>query len=410
MKQTRTAACRRTAAACLLILAAFFLTGCWDRRELSEISIILGIGIDRTPEGEIKVTVQVAKPQDLAVSTQAGAGGGGGKKPTLVLSATGKTISDAMSRLEPALPRRPYFGHAIAVIFGQAAAKHGVTEYTNFISRTKDARETMWVAVTSGEAADILKAHSEMEKSSMHSLGHQALIKGGFKANFHEFLSALAAGESSPVASRVELVRQGVPVGPGVEKEPEEKHDEVAITGFAAFRGDRLAGCLEERESTGLLWLREGIQGGTITVPSPSEPAAYLSIHLNHGKAKVEPFYRDGTISFRVRIDAEGELFEQQDHANFLHPEALSALNAAAADEIKRIVSAALAKAQQDLRIDVMRFGESFHQKYKEAWRTLKADWNNSVADAPVSISVHFHVRRTGLQGGRAAAKKQESR
>lgn len=47
----------------LTLLVAVILTGgCWDRRELNELAIVLGAGVDRLPDGRIQLTLQLARP------------------------------------------------------------------------------------------------------------------------------------------------------------------------------------------------------------------------------------------------------------------------------------------------------------------------------------------------------------
>src|SRR5690606_35829550 len=61
-------------ALCLLWVASLLiLSGCWDRKELNEIALIRAIGIDRTEDGQVEVTLLQAIPQ------RAEDAGGGGK-------------------------------------------------------------------------------------------------------------------------------------------------------------------------------------------------------------------------------------------------------------------------------------------------------------------------------------------
>lgn len=49
---------------CLLIcmgIMTMILTGCWNRRELNELAVVLAVGID-SADGQYEVSVQVAEP------------------------------------------------------------------------------------------------------------------------------------------------------------------------------------------------------------------------------------------------------------------------------------------------------------------------------------------------------------
>ena len=55
---------------CLLLLS-----GCWDQKELNDIVLIDGVGIDKGKDGKIEVTVSFVIPQ-----AQTASGGGGRRK------------------------------------------------------------------------------------------------------------------------------------------------------------------------------------------------------------------------------------------------------------------------------------------------------------------------------------------
>ncbi|MGO1528966.1 Ger(x)C family spore germination protein, partial [Senegalia sp. (in: firmicutes)] len=48
----------------IIIISINLITGCWDKRELSELSIASAIGIDRV-EDEYLVSVQIINPSEV---------------------------------------------------------------------------------------------------------------------------------------------------------------------------------------------------------------------------------------------------------------------------------------------------------------------------------------------------------
>ena len=49
----------------LLIMLSFTGTGCWNRRELTTMAIVLAVGIDKAEDDQIRLTVQIAKADEL---------------------------------------------------------------------------------------------------------------------------------------------------------------------------------------------------------------------------------------------------------------------------------------------------------------------------------------------------------
>ena len=56
----------------LLIGYALFLTGCWDQRELSTITIVTGMAIDKGKNGKYKLTVEGINATELYDQTATG--------------------------------------------------------------------------------------------------------------------------------------------------------------------------------------------------------------------------------------------------------------------------------------------------------------------------------------------------
>lgn len=81
-----------------LLLGVFIiliLTGCWNRRELNEMAITYGLGIDKDGD-DFVVTAQVINPEQ--VSSQKG-GGGAIKSPVILHEEKDKTVLGAIRKL-----------------------------------------------------------------------------------------------------------------------------------------------------------------------------------------------------------------------------------------------------------------------------------------------------------------------
>lgn len=388
----------------LIILPLVLLGGCWSRREISDLAIILGAGVDRTPDNKIRITLQLARPSAFGGSAEAGGGSAPKQNIVWVVSAEGSTILDAERELALKVSRRIYWGHNIILVYGEEIAREGVRNVSNFFIRNPQPRETTWVLITRGEASKILESHSELEKTSAQSLGFLARHRAGFVIMLKDFQMALASRGTNPAAPRVELQAAGVTEGPGMEEHQE--HKELAITGTGVFKDDRLVGWLDNSETRGLLWLRGEIERGVITIPSPGQPDKLLSLNIIRSNTRVDPSYDGETISFNVKMTLEGDLLEQQSTEDLTKPEKIEAIERAAAMEVLRKSTAALEKAQGEYGTDVFNFGEAFHRKYKKEWKELKDRWNDEFVKAQVHLAVEANVRRTGLTTKRASVKK----
>ncbi|MGM0879963.1 MAG: hypothetical protein ACQEXQ_02865 [Bacillota bacterium] len=78
-------------------------TGRWGRREMSDISIVAGLGIDQGTNKKYKVSLQVINPGGIAVSK-----GTEGGSPTYLFQGEGVTVFEAFRRTTKGMPRNSY--------------------------------------------------------------------------------------------------------------------------------------------------------------------------------------------------------------------------------------------------------------------------------------------------------------
>ncbi|MDH7479640.1 MAG: Ger(x)C family spore germination protein, partial [Syntrophomonadaceae bacterium] len=381
---------RKIALSLLLLLLAGLMGGCWDRRELNELAIVLGAGVDWVEDGRLRLTVQIARPAAFAGGGEAGAR----EAPaSWVVSAEGRTVEEAERYLAMKVPRDIYWGHGIILVYGEEMARRGVGMASNFFKRKAEPRDTMWVMVAKGEAREFLETYSDLTKASAQAMGLLTRMKTGCSVQLREFAEMLASKGIQPTATLVEVKEAGVTPGPGLEN-ISPAHRQVEIAGTAVFREDRMIGWLDAHETRGLLWLKGEAVQGAITVPSPGEPDKQVSIRIQDGKTKVIPEYDGKNLRFKVMLRVEGELVEQQSRENLAKPEMIEALEVEMAGVIRERAEVALKKARDEYGVDIFGFGDAFHRRYKKEWRGLKDRWDEEFARAEVDIAVEARIRK----------------
>jgi len=376
-----------------IILSTGFLGGCWDRRELNEVAIVLGTGVDLTEDNQLRLTVQLAKPAGFAGGNEGAQGQGA---PTWVVSAEGQTILEAERNLSMKVSRQIYWGHNIILILGEKLARQeGTRIVSNYFQRANEPRETVWIMVTPGEAKEILETSSELEKSSAQHIGFIIKMMRGISVNLKDFAEMLANKEVNAVATLVEVLNTGAnqESGPGAIPPPSKT---IAITGTAVFKDDKMVGWLNNSETSSLLWLKNKIEKGVITVSSPGEPERKVSIRIASETFKIEPEYDGENLMFNIKIATMVDVLEQQSKENLISKEKKNALENQIAESIRAGVTEVLEKAQGEYVLDIFGFGSAFHRKYKREWHLLKDRWDQEFSQALVNIQVEVDIRGFG--------------
>ena len=125
----------------ILITICFILTGCGNYRELNQIAIITGIGIDKKNE-EYEVSVLIANAQKSETTSKEGE-----SQPT-VYSGTGKTLVEAVKVIERKTPKELYLGHINVVLISEDVAEDGFLKVADWLLRNPESRKKFYLILT----------------------------------------------------------------------------------------------------------------------------------------------------------------------------------------------------------------------------------------------------------------------
>lgn len=377
-----------------LILGLIFTPGCWSRRELDKLAIVLGIGVDREKDGQVKLSLQIAKPGEMKVGPDGGESGQG--KVALLLSNQGKTIFDAMRNFISIGSRKMFFSHNEVIIIGEGLGKNGIGPVLDFFERDPELREEASLLIARGDAKDVLAVQSGLEKVSAQAI-HAALSASELssktmKMTFDRFLLAYNNKASAAVAPRIELV----------EEEGEQK---FRINGIAVFRQEKLAGWLTERETRGLLWVLGKVKSGILVLEDDSEGQdGQISTEIIKAKSKIKADFLEGKPSITVEIEEEANIGEETKPIDLTKPEKREEIEQKQVDLIKSEVQAALDKAQV-LDADIFGFGQELHRADPQAWSEIKDRWKDEFPNLEAQIKVITTVRHVGEKAKPSAPK-----
>ncbi len=400
--------CKLLISALLVAGAAAALTGCWDQREVDKIGIVLATGIDQAPGGRIRVIVQNVNPAALGLGT----GGGGGtaslaaSKPYRNRSVEGNTMFEAFRDLSRQTPRQLFFAHNQVILISEKLARErGVAEIMDFLQRNPQIRRTTWLLVGKGDPAVILDEPGRLEDTPAQRIfgfiNERRLTSQYAARRMGDFLELLESESTQPFTALIERIPN--PASPEEHKnrlaegQVAEPHHTLRINGTAVFRGDKMTGWLDSRESRGLLWVRGEVEGGVIDVPSPDPKGGRVSIEILGSRTRLQPEIRDGQIYMTVEIKTDGSLGEVTGQLEVSKPETINKLEATMAGAIRGEIASALAKAQQEYGVDVFGFGEAVHRKYPRQWKEIKGIWADLFPAVQVQARVEVNIRRTGM-------------
>lgn len=378
-----------------IILCTLLLTGCWDRKELSDIGIVVAIGLDKDDRtGNIMMTSQVVRPGALKKE-----GGGPPSSPVEIITTKGNTIAEAVKNISEQFDRIAFFAHVKVLVISEQLAKEGLMPILDFFLRKSNTRNLAWLIIAKdGKAKDILIPNHGIENVQATYLDSIIKNKGENSEvstpDVLTFLKALAS-ESNPIGGVMEIVEQ--PTMPTNEKKALTTQG-IKLSGTAVFKKDRLVGYLNNMETRGLNWITGKVKSTVITIPSPNQKDKLLAIAVTKTSSSIIPEMIDGEIHFTIEVKVDGDIAEQQDTADYFKKiEAFGTLEKELQDTIERDIKTTLDKVQTELGSDILGFSSAFNKKYPQEWKSIKGDWDNIFPTVSYEVKVDAKLRRLGL-------------
>ncbi|CAG7627367.1 Spore germination protein A3 [Paenibacillus solanacearum] len=397
-----------------LPFVGILLTGCWDRQEIEERAIVLGIGIDDAGEGAAKeeneisflhgtipppktgllrVTVQIAVPGRIPLGPGGGGGGGGeggggGQNTVWVVNGVGYTLNDAINNLQQRISPPLFFGHLRIIVISENVAQKGITNLNDFFHRNPDIRRMNWMFICKGYAEELMKASPQLERVPTLYLMNtmdQSVKMGRFP---NDFLGIFWSASSAKG-------REGYL--PYITLKPE---DTVELSGLAFFRDDKMVGTTKPLEITmymGIVGLNPA--GGEAFVEYPNSDTHFLFGARNR-KAVITPEIRNGKPHMKIKVYIEGNILEKSnEHVRSTREVLLQIeqeLNKRVIEGYGNLIRKTMAKGS-----DIFGFGEQIRAKEWRYWNKeikTKENWQKMYKEMTFDIDVQIYIRRVGMK------------
>lgn len=350
---------------------------------MNQVAVVIGVGLDLSGEDTYEITAQVIKP------SASGMGSGGSELPTWSLTASGKTVMDAITHLNRISPRRLYWPHLQIIIFGERLAKKGVAPVITWFERDRDSRTGTYVVTTKGTAKDLLNHKIELGNvpaKAMADLLDTAKIRqiSVQQITMREFMSTLT---TPGVSAALDVIDSKVIRG---------KVETYQLSGIALFREDKLVGYVTGTATNGTNIANNDFNNTTIKCVCPGSKGEFLTYQVTDFSNKVRPVVKGDQITLAMNIFIEGNLSDQTCKEDLVDPKMMKAVEDQVRLQIKRDVLAVFTEASS-LKVDVLGIGREVRRYYPKMWHNIADHWTDILPKVVLDIQVDANIRRSGL-------------
>ncbi|MED4350788.1 Ger(x)C family spore germination protein [Schinkia azotoformans] len=373
----------------LCICIVLFLSGCWGRKEVNDLAIIVAAGLDKKSDEKLELTVQVYTPKAGGGGQQMGeSGSGGGGQPVVVRSAEGVTIADAMSKLQQLFPRQLFWGHAEVFIINEKLAREDIRPKLDFILRHPQLRDRSHIYVSKDPAKKVLRLTPPLERDLSEVLRELSMLKTGIEITIKEAAQMFIGDSGASALPLIEVLKSQPPA--------EENQTIAYINGTAIFKKGKMVGTIDGAQTRGVLWLRNEISQAVVTV-KPRIVDGYISMVLLHSYTKLIPSIENGRWKITLKATTEVDIINNGTVLDITDQKTIEMLEHKLEKDIHNRVYSALAIVQKEMNADIFGFSDAFHRSYPDIWNKNKENWDEIFPQVEVLIEARAIVRRPGM-------------
>ncbi|GMK41866.1 spore germination protein KC [Paenibacillus sp. CCS19] len=380
----------------LLLVFLLPLTGCWDRRELNELAISVGLGIDKVGE-RYRVTAQVVQPSEVATSK----GSSGFSTPVTTYRASGVTIFEAIRKMTTVSPRKIYASHLRIVVIGEELAREGIAEALDLLSRDYELRMDFYILVAKGTSAeDLLELLTPLDKIPANKIFNSIQVSEKAWApvsamTMDMFIRDYKSKGNNPVLSGIKATGNEAKGKRRSNVEKLNPDARLRNNGLAVFRMDQLIGWLSEEQSKGYNYIVDRVKSTVGHVPCPGEKGN-IALEVIRSKSNMKTEIRNGRPHLIVDLDVEQNVGEVMCKVEITDEGVIDTLEREAEKSLKDIVERTIAAGQQKFKCDFFGFGDALHRSNLKAWKQMENDWDEHFAEASLTVNAKVNIRRTG--------------
>ncbi|WP_143804795.1 Ger(x)C family spore germination protein [Paraliobacillus ryukyuensis] len=370
----------------IVVMSLFFLcvlSGCWDNQDIEELTLVLGMGFDLSDQQKIKLIYQIPT---IISSTESGSGQSIYQNYISEGEAVHEIIRDGATKL----PNPIYTHHLKVIIIDQELAENYKLSFIlDQIFRDNVSRLSPKIFLTDKKAEEILNVSDDSEIPSVYidsiSDNEQSTMK---------LISSMSLIDlSADLMSSQSFLMPNVTIG---------ENNSLQLKGAGVINGkeQKLIGSLNEQDLQGINWIKGEKQGGMIKIHHKSGQVAIYEV--KHLSSKISPTLHNDTVTFDVKITADGWISEDWEFPGDAFDEKyIKEFEDLVEEEVLKYAEEATDKLQHELKTDVIGLGNQFRMKYPKKWEKIKKDWNAYFATSTINYDVEINVTNMGSAGSK---------
>ncbi|HIW33206.1 MAG TPA: Ger(x)C family spore germination protein [Candidatus Paenibacillus intestinavium] len=378
------------------ILILLLVSGCWSSREIENLSLYLGIALDKGESSEqeiqineeggdfpnkhlLTVTVQIAPPQSVKASNDSNS-----SKLYNNITQTGDSLLEILREFA-IRQNRPVIAHhlKVVIISSELTQELHMNEYIDFMLKDNDIRPNCLIFISTGKAVEVLSFN---EPGIIPATYIKNLLDNHTRSN-RILQSVTLTNVNTFFHTKQSFMLQNI-ISTG---------DEIKFSGSGIIKGStgKWVGFLTEQEVSSINWITDDVKGGLIKSYNMNDEV--IIFELKEAKSKIKSIVKNGQISFKVSIKTEGRLVENWDLNRYgSDPDYINEVEQIFTETLHNELEQVIKKLQDTYKVDVAKFGDIIKQQHPDVWKKVSDQWDEEFSQCNVEFDIKLEITDFG--------------
>jgi len=383
-----------------LVIEVPILSACWNQKELTDLAIILAMGVDKGEGKKFKLSFQLVNPGNVS-SGQNGQGGQG--LPIAVYKSSGDTLTEAARKATKILSRRLYYAHTNLLVISDKVARKDMLNILDALERDPEFRTTTQLVIARGStsAEELVSTLTLLDKLPVTKItkelqSTEQMLGENMQVTIDDFITDVVSDGKHPLANGYRVIGNQAKANQAENLQKTTSEAYPKADGLAIFNHGKLKGWIDHHEARGVMWVLNKVKGTDMNIDWKGKKNA-ISVGIIRSKTKVAVQYKQGRPTADIHIEDEGWISEANTDVDLTDPKIIGEIQKLVEKKTAAEITAAVKKAQR-IHCDIFGFGDKLHRSNPKLWKRVKGDWDERFTDLKVNVSINTYVRREGIR------------
>lgn len=370
----------------MLIIILFSLTGCYNTVDMDKYFYIVGLGLDNTENGLLKVSVQIS---NTLVSGSSGNGSSSNSSDSgeyRIYSVEAETIDSAITILNNYLNKKINLSHCTVLVISEELCKSGVKEYISTLANNTELRHSCVFLISSTTAFDVLD-----------KVGNSGKV---FSSRLYDYLNTSTDYTGYTVDSTFgtffmdmqNYQRDSI----GIYTQVDSKT--VQNNGTAVFKNDIMVGHLSAIDTVCHLMMTNELKSCTLTIPHHEQKGEYIDLDIRLYKpTQIDVEILNGSPFISISIFPKASILNSGEGYDFTTDKRIQEIETAANNYIKNIANQYLYEISKSYNADIVGFSGIYGKKVATQENLQKVNFSKVFKDSFFNVNVKTEVHSSNL-------------